>query len=107
MARKSVDIDQYPMKDIFDGADRYIVPLFQREYKWTEEKGLMDFWDDLTQHYNSETERKTQYHFGPIMLINENEAVKDFRVVDGQQRLTTSLLLLIISMLILNLGILN
>ena len=59
MARKSVDIEQQTLEYLFSEENYFIVPLFQREYKWTEEEGLEDFWNDLIQHYNDETERKT------------------------------------------------
>ena len=94
MVRKEVEIQQNPLDRIFVDDTVYQIPLFQREYKWTKDEGLEDFWSDLLTHYNEDD--RTPYHFGPTMLINEHESNPLYRVVDGQQRLTTSLLFLVV-----------
>lgn len=66
------------------------IPEYQREYKWSnsEIKDLMN--DLLTGFDNSEAE----HFYGPIMLdVNEIEAGK-ISVIEGQQRLITSFILL-------------
>ncbi|WRC33966.1 DUF262 domain-containing HNH endonuclease family protein [Helicobacter pylori] len=68
------------------------IPSYQRGYAW-QERQLKDFWNDLEHvsklgdkfHYmHSLTLRKSDDDFGDI----------DFEIIDGQQRLATSLILL-------------
>jgi len=92
--RRPVEIRQLSIEEIFRRQNNFSIPIFQREYKWTIDKGLEDFWLDLTQHY--ENKERTEYHFGPIMVINETEGDPHYRVVDGQQRLTSTLLFFIV-----------
>jgi hypothetical protein len=64
---------------------QYVVPLYQRPYSWTTEE-VDQLWEDITGDLDAE-------HFmGSIVLNNEDK--KRPEVIDGQQRLTTLLLLL-------------
>ena len=71
------------------------IPIFQRGYAW-EEENLRDLWDDL--FYLGDRE----HYFGTILLKNADKAparaglktFDHFEVIDGQQRLTTTLILL-------------
>lgn len=70
------------------------IPIFQRGYAW-EEENLRDLWDDL----DYLGDRK--HYFGTILLKETNKTTEagmrtfeHFEVIDGQQRLTTTLILL-------------
>ena len=70
------------------------IPIFQRGYAW-EEENLRDLWDDL----DYLGDRK--HYFGTILLKKTNKTTEagmrtfeHFEVIDGQQRLTTTLILL-------------
>ena len=66
---------------------KYIIPEYQREYDWTEEN-ITEFINDI-----NEIEEKDRYFIGHIVLegdFNGNE----FKVIDGQQRITTITILL-------------
>jgi len=71
------------------------IPIYQRGYAW-EEENLRDLWDDL--YYLGVRE----HYFGTILLKNADKAparaglktFDHFEVIDGQQRLTTTLILL-------------
>ncbi|MFP6129182.1 DUF262 domain-containing protein [Helicobacter pylori] len=74
------------------GKGVFEIPSYQRGYAW-QERQLKDFWNDLEHvsklgdkfHYmHSLTLRKSDDDFGDI----------DFEIIDGQQRLATSLILL-------------
>ena len=69
----------------------YQIPMFQREYSWEQEQ-CETLWDDLIDFHN-ENDKKDKYFLGNIVVhpIDENEK---FSVIDGQQRLTTLLLLI-------------
>lgn len=60
------------------------VPDFQREYSWTVENQVKDFWRDL-----SEGISKPPYFLGLIILTGEEPRT----IIDGQQRLITMSLL--------------
>lgn len=73
------------ISSLFSGANKFIIPRYQRLYAW-EGSQWKDFWEDITYH-NPEQ----KYFFGTI-LLKEAGSDGDFdslEVVDGQQRLTT------------------
>ena len=71
------------------------IPIYQRGYAW-EEENLRDLWDDL--YYLGER----KHYFGTILLKEAGKpsaraglkTLDHFEVIDGQQRLTTTLILL-------------
>lgn len=73
------------VKDLFDGAKIFKVPIYQRAYSWSD-KQLSDFVEDIK---NQKLDRT--YFLGTVLLEKaKNEG--DFRgigIVDGQQRITT------------------
>jgi hypothetical protein len=59
------------------------VPIYQRDYSWTEEK-----WDDLWSDILTIIEADDQTHYmGAIVLQAQND--QDYTIIDGQQRLAT------------------
>ena len=81
--------------DLLGNGKRYQVPLFQRDYSWTEEN-WEDLWQDiLGLHQNP----KTSHYMGAIVLQNSRESDKEFTIIDGQQRLAT---LSIIAIVVIN-----
>lgn len=62
----------------------YRVPMFQRDYSWTEEE-----WDDLWQDIVAlqEPDGEAGHYMGYLVLQSTDE--RHFDVIDGQQRLTT------------------
>jgi len=70
---------------------KFSVPEFQRNYAW-ESKQLSDFWNDLEFMAQSK-ERKEEHFFGSVILYH-NQETANLEVVDGQQRLTTSFMLI-------------
>jgi len=71
------------------------IPIYQRGYAW-EEENLRDLWDDL--YYLEDRE----HYFGTVLLKSADKpparvglkTLEQFEVIDGQQRLTTTLILL-------------
>ncbi|RFP58067.1 MAG: DUF262 domain-containing protein [Limnothrix sp. CACIAM 69d] len=81
--------------DLLGNGKRYQVPLFQRDYSWTEEN-WEDLWQDiLGLHQNP----KTSHYMGAIVLQNSRESDQEFTIIDGQQRLAT---LSIIAIVVIN-----
>lgn len=80
-----------PIADLLDGNHRFVIPSFQRGYRW-EEKQVLDLLEDIKQFANDNTSKGDSYYLQPVVV----KACVDgaFEVLDGQQRLTTMLLLL-------------
>ncbi|GAA7501679.1 DUF262 domain-containing protein [Helicobacter pylori] len=80
------------LRDILKDELYYQIPIYQRPYQWTEEncKKLLD---DL--FFNYEDDRESDYFCGSLVLIaiSEDSKAKTYDVVDGQQRLSTFILL--------------
>lgn len=78
-------------KEIMGNGKSYAIPPFQRDYSW-ESDHLEELWDDIEQMRTT----RTQHFMGYIVLqTNDN---KNFKIIDGQQRLTTITLFLIASL---------
>lgn len=83
--------DSY-LEDILKDKLYYQIPIYQRPYQWTEEN-CEKLLDDL--FFNYENDKKSDYFCGSLVLIaiSEDSKVKTYDVVDGQQRLSTFILL--------------
>ncbi|GAA7757517.1 DUF262 domain-containing protein [Helicobacter pylori] len=83
--------DSY-LQDILKDKLYYQIPIYQRPYQWTEEN-CEKLLDDL--FFNYEDDRESDYFCGSLVLItiSEDSKVKAYDVVDGQQRLSTFILL--------------
>lgn len=73
-----------------DNGEIFIVPLFQRSYKWDESR-WEDLFDDIIRLYDNED----SHFMGSLVLQDIGVDNKKTLVIDGQQRLTTLSLLLI------------
>ncbi|WP_100961764.1 DUF262 domain-containing HNH endonuclease family protein [Helicobacter pylori] len=81
-----LDLDGVIEKGVFE------IPSYQRGYAWHKEQ-LKDFWNDL--EHVSELGDKFHYMHSLTLRESENELENSaFEIIDGQQRLATSLILL-------------
>ncbi|GAA9577779.1 DUF262 domain-containing protein [Helicobacter pylori] len=81
-----LDLDGVIEKGVFE------IPSYQRGYAWQKEQ-LKDFWNDLM--HVCELENKFHYMHSLTLRELENEFENSaFEIIDGQQRLATSLILL-------------
>ncbi len=80
------------LRDILKDELYYQIPIYQRPYQWTEEN-CEKLLDDL--FFNYEDGRESDYFCGSLVLItnSEDSKAKTYDVVDGQQRLSTFILL--------------
>ncbi|WRD82457.1 DUF262 domain-containing protein [Helicobacter pylori] len=83
--------DSY-LQDILKDKLYYQIPIYQRPYQWTEEN-CEKLLDDL--FFNYEDDRESDYFCGSLVLIaiSKDSKVKTYDIVDGQQRLSTFILL--------------
>lgn len=92
-----LNIEQKSIKELFQNPDNYfLIPDYQRPYAWGKDE-CRTLWDDLFAfsfpNENSEAFPKgDKYFLGPIVVFKNAEGQKE--IIDGQQRLTTLMLLL-------------
>lgn len=93
-----LNIDQQTIKELFSNKrSDFLIPDYQRPYAW-EETECQTLWDDIftfafpENDYSLFKSDEDEYFLGPIVTF-KNEAGK-LEIIDGQQRLTTLMLLL-------------
>lgn len=80
--------------EILNGQNQFIIPVYQRAYSW-EQSQCKRLWDDIVEMQKSNT---NNHFIGSIVNVAERFAptgVKKYTLIDGQQRITTLVLLLI------------
>lgn len=80
------------IRELFGNADAlYKIPQYQRPYKWEDEQ-VEKLWDDVYESFENEDEN---YFLGSIITAKprDNEKSAYIDVVDGQQRLTTLMIM--------------
>jgi uncharacterized protein with ParB-like and HNH nuclease domain/predicted transport protein len=82
------------IKDLLEGAKQFIVPIFQRDYSWGT-KHCLQLWNDILRVGK---DSKAKGHFlGSIVYVaaeDINASITRWLLIDGQQRITTLMLLL-------------
>lgn len=69
---------------------KFIIPDYQRPYKWDYDKCNI-LWDDLKNFYIENISNDKEYFLGTIVTCKVNDGLE---IIDGQQRITTLMLLL-------------
>ncbi len=78
------------VKQLFNNSDSlYQIPRYQRPYKWGDEQ-IDKLWDDLTEAYENQTE---SYFLGSVITAAPKDTSSYLDIVDGQQRITTLMIL--------------
>lgn len=90
-----MDAQAGPLLTFMRGASQCVVPVFQRPYGWSETQ-LERLWQDILAA--GLDDRKSSHFFGSIIDIKASRDLvfdqSPLVVIDGQQRLTTVLLLI-------------
>lgn len=82
MANNFLETKTITLAELLGNGKKYIVPPYQRDYSWDEEK-----WEDLFFDLN-ELEKSVHPHYmGAIVLQSSNG--KEYSIIDGQQRIAT------------------
>jgi len=87
----SLTAEQKSIFDLFSGKDQYIIPPYQRPYAWGS-KHCRVLFDDLTHAYFHQKDEG--YFLGNLVISQNNRDRNSLEVIDGQQRLTTLILLI-------------
>lgn len=98
MSRKPLDPNPWTIKELFDN-QMYTVPVYQRPYSWEKEQ-VQVFLDDIKNTYLlPQQEKEEGYFIGSIYIYDTEEKVSGriskYEIIDGQQRITTIVLMLL------------
>lgn len=105
MAESSEPIEM-PVSELLTGIYQFSIPSYQRGYRWEsteaggedeqEAKQVDDLLNDLTYFVTSNPHKKANYYLQPLMVKPRllADGSYEWDVLDGQQRLTTMLLVL-------------
>ena len=86
-------IAELSMQKLLCGEDRYEIPLYQRNYAWGRreiEQLVRDVIDYIPKDPNDNKDQN--YYIGTLVVFGQEDGVT-YEVIDGQQRLTTLVLL--------------
>ena len=87
------------ISDIFQRSAQYVVPRYQRTYVWNK-VNWKELWNDLTFTIKNSNQNIPWSHFLGTIVLNKEENKKKnleiYEVIDGQQRLMTIYVLLIV-----------
>ena len=100
-----MDAREFKLGDVLDMPKRYVVPLYQRQYQWHDHRKYgghtAAFWLDVAAKATEllEGEARFDHYIGALLLAPHAVrtpfgATPVVQVVDGQQRLTTALIML-------------
>jgi len=85
------------LQTLLEGVKQFVIPLFQRPYTWGNKNEWKVLWEDIYELYLNENPKP---HFiGSIVTLPQTsvpEGVSKYSVIDGQQRLTTLIVILLI-----------
>lgn len=85
----------YSIKALF-GSDDYVIPIYQRNYEWGEPQ-ITQLIQDIVDYIvkSNDTENKPKYYIGSLIAYERKlEGNVIYETIDGQQRLTTLIILL-------------
>ena len=94
-----VKAQETTFEQLIQGEKQFVVPLYQRPYSWRDLQ-LKQLWGDIVEQADSlsDGERASSHFIGSIVLAPSPDiqasGVQRWVIVDGQQRLTTLMLLL-------------
>lgn len=94
-----LNVDQKTIKNLLsDNKADFLIPDYQRPYAWDAEKECLTLWEDvftfaIPEGDADKFDRTTaEYYLGPIVTFKNDNG--QMEIIDGQQRLTTIMLLL-------------
>ena len=80
--------------ELVGGSVQFVIPVFQRDYKWDQEH-CQQLWDDIQRV--AEGADDAEHFFGPVVYVStqgQSAAFTKWLLIDGQQRMTTVMLLM-------------
>lgn len=89
---KAID---HPFTKIVNGTTQFVIPVFQRDYSWTEAQ-CEQLWKDVL--HIARDDAKRGHFLGSVVYVSTGDSSAAFTrwlLIDGQQRVTTLTLMLI------------
>jgi hypothetical protein len=84
---KNNEIQALDIKTLLSNGDRYVIPIYQRNYAW-EAKEIEQLIQDIIDY--SKHHKDKNYYIGTLVVANnELGTAEGYNTIDGQQRLTT------------------
>lgn len=80
-----------PVSDLLDL--EFVIPSYQRGYRWEEEQ-IIELLNDLSTFVKSAKDQNEFYCLQPVVVVEDSQKKGRYIVVDGQQRLTTLMLII-------------
>lgn len=84
---KALDKEILTVSKLLQKAPDFIIPAYQRPYKWTV-SNVYQLFQDMDTHLH-----KTAYRFGTLVFHRDPDDVSTLNIVDGQQRTLTLVLI--------------
>lgn len=84
-----ISVGDKNLENLFSAKQHLVVPGFQRSYAWTLDQ-VNEYWTDLK---NSALSGEGHF-WGPIVLLKDSKDDGELKLIDGQQRITTSMVTL-------------
>lgn len=84
---------QLSIRELLDGNDEYVIPMYQRNYAW-EEGEITQLIQDVIDYLPEPNQPARNYYIGSLVVYERADSnTPVFETIDGQQRLTTLSLL--------------
>lgn len=83
-----LNTDTEDLKELLSNGKSYSVPPYQRDYSWKQ-----DHWEDLWEDLMNAEANGEDHYMGSVVL--ETRERKSYRIIDGQQRMTTLSILIL------------
>lgn len=86
-----VKVETSSFTDIFIKYNAISVPEYQRPYRWDVDKAG-ELLDDFEEFFITQKNTNLEYYMGSVLFFNNTEK-EELEIIDGQQRITTLILL--------------
>ncbi|SFH77911.1 GmrSD restriction endonuclease domain-containing protein [Halpernia frigidisoli] len=80
------DLKSLNIKDLLLNDDKYIIPVYQRNYEWKKEQ-IEQLLIDIKDYFIEENDKN--YYIGTLIVDKKKTKNNVYETIDGQQRLTT------------------
>ncbi len=88
---KPIKTEPQSIRDLFEGYE-FIIPDYQRGYSWDRED-CVALCEDVLSYIDPDSEQE-EYYLGCIVVYPNKNNTKIWNIIDGQQRITTLLMLI-------------
>jgi hypothetical protein len=90
-AVKEIEVNVVSFEGLFEGKKKVVIPEYQRPYEWGKTK-TSELLADLKEYFLKEDKPLSPYYMGSVLFYYDNYS-KCYEIIDGQQRITTLLIL--------------